>query len=32
MATKPMTTEELFDKICGIIKEKGTLPVWTGNE
>ncbi len=26
MATKPMTTEELFDKICGILKEKGTLP------
>ncbi len=26
MATKPMTTEELFEKICGILKEKSTLP------
>lgn len=23
---KPMTTEELFDKICAILKEKGKLP------
>ena len=23
---KPMTTKELFDKICSILKEKGRLP------
>lgn len=23
---RPMTTEELFDKICGMLKEKGRLP------
>ncbi len=26
MLKKPMTTEELFDKIRGILKEKGKLP------
>jgi len=26
MLKKPMTTEELFDKIKGILKEKGKLP------
>lgn len=25
MAVRPMTTEELFDKICGILKEKGKM-------
>ena len=26
MISRPMTTEELFDKICGILKEKGKMP------
>ena len=26
MVTRPMTTEELFNKICGILKEKGKMP------
>lgn len=26
MAERPMTTEELFNKICGILKEKGRMP------
>ena len=26
MLKKPMTTEELFEKIRGILKEKGRLP------
>lgn len=26
MQKRPMTTEELFDKICAILKEKGNLP------
>lgn len=25
MVTRPMTTEELFNKICGILKEKGKM-------
>lgn len=23
---RPMTTEELYNKICGILKEKGKIP------
>lgn len=26
MTTRPMTTEELFNRICGILKEKGKMP------
>lgn len=26
MATRPMTTKELFEKVCGILKEKEKLP------
>lgn len=26
MSTRPMTTEKLFNKICGILKEKGMMP------
>ena len=25
MVTRPMTTEELFNNICGILKEKGKM-------